>query len=99
LVLLIAYPWAAGLVAAVCASLWWWRRRRIAAVAALSWLLYGGYEFLMKTRVLCTGECNIRVDLLLIYPFLAILTLASVIATLKAPAPGNAPATSPGHDV
>jgi len=62
-----------------------WRRRRIAAVAALSWFLYGGYELLMKARVLCSGECNIRVDLLLIYPLLSALTLASVLTALKSP--------------
>ena len=34
------------------------------------WLSYSVYEFLMYKRVLCSGECNIRVDLLLIYPIL-----------------------------
>jgi hypothetical protein len=89
LAFLIAYPWAAGLVAAACGVLWRWRGRSIAAITALCWLLYGGYggyEFLMKTRVLCSGECNIRVDLLLIYPVLTILTLWSVVTTLRASA-------------
>jgi hypothetical protein len=36
--------------------------------------LYAAYETGMQQRWLCTGECNIRVDLLLIYP---ILLLAS----------------------
>ena len=33
----------------------------------------------MQIRVLCGGECNIRVDLLLIYPVLLVLTLASLV--------------------
>lgn len=33
----------------------------------------------MQIRVLCSGECNIRVDLLLIYPILLTLTLASLV--------------------
>ena len=37
-------------------------------VLASVWLLYAAYELLMYKRVLCIGECNIRIDLLLIYP-------------------------------
>jgi len=33
----------------------------------------------MKVRILCSGECNIRVDLLLIYPILILVSLAGVI--------------------
>jgi hypothetical protein len=33
----------------------------------------------MQIRVLCSGKCNIRVDLLLIYPVLSALTLASLM--------------------
>jgi len=43
------------------------------------WIGYGIYEYLMQIRVLCSGECNIRVDLLLIYPVLLALTLASLV--------------------
>jgi hypothetical protein len=43
------------------------------------WIGYCIYEYLMQTRVLCSGECNIRVDLLLIYPVLLALTLASLV--------------------
>ena len=39
---------------------------------------YCVYEYLMYARVLCSGECNIRVDLLLAYPALAILGSASL---------------------
>lgn len=52
---------------------------------AVSWLSYAVYEFLMYKRVLCSGECNIRVDLLLIYPTLLIITVLAVIRKLKQP--------------
>jgi len=45
-------------------------RVRSALLAGCSWLLYSGYEYLMLLRILCSGECNIRIDLLLIYPLL-----------------------------
>ena len=59
-----------------------WRsgRRRGFLVLALLWVTYSGYEYLMYKRVLCSGECNIRVDLLLIYPGLLGSTLWVAIA-------------------
>lgn len=48
------------------------------------WLLYAGYEYLMFHRVLCTGDCNIRVDLLLIYPLLLLATLAALTRVVRA---------------
>ena len=47
-------------------------------VAASLWLFYIPYEYLMYRRVLCSGECNIRVDLLVIYPTLLAVTLAAL---------------------
>ena len=56
-------------------------------VLALLWIAYSGYEYLMYTRVLCSGECNIRVDLLLIYPMLLgstlWVTLAAAIRAIR----------------
>jgi hypothetical protein len=43
----------------------------------LAWLAYIAYETIYIPRN-CTGECNIRVDLLLIYPYLALVTIAAI---------------------
>mgnify|MGYP006908208913 FL=1 len=79
----IPYPWAALPVAAVFALLWRRRRKTVALVSALMWAAYGGYEYLMYARILCSGECNIRVDLLLIYPVLLGVSIASLVAALR----------------
>ncbi len=79
----IVYPWAALGVAAVFAALWARRRRRPAAVAALLWAGYSVYEYLMHVRVLCSGECNIRVDLLLLYPVLLLVSLWAAVSLLR----------------
>lgn len=63
-------------IGALFAALWLASRLPGSALAALSWLLYAPYEYLMHMRVLCTGECNIRVDLLLIWPLLLVASLA-----------------------
>lgn len=71
------------------AALWLTTRMPGARAAGIAWLLYAGYEFLMYARVLCTGECNIRVDLLLLWPALLGLSLAVpvryLVRRLKSP--------------
>jgi hypothetical protein len=49
------------------------------------WLLYAVYETGMQQRWLCSGECNIRVDLLLIYPLLILGLIAAGVGLLRAP--------------
>jgi hypothetical protein len=49
-------------------------RSRVVIGTAAIWGLYAGYEELMRLRILCSGECNIRIDLLVIYPFLLLLS-------------------------
>jgi hypothetical protein len=80
---MIAYPWIAVAVGTAFAALWTWRRARSAAVAAGLWLAYAGYESLMLMRVLCSGECNIRVDLLLFYPLLLAVSLVALWRTWR----------------
>jgi len=65
----------AVVVSALLAAAWLWRRTGGLALFAVAWLAYAGYEYLMYARIACSGECNIRVDLLLLYPFLLIGTL------------------------
>ncbi|HEX7337135.1 MAG TPA: hypothetical protein VF252_08005 [Gemmatimonadales bacterium] len=79
----IQYPWLAAVVGGTL--LWLGREtgRRAAVAAGITWLLYALYETGMKLRWLCTGECNIRVDLLLAYPVLLVLTGVGVISLLR----------------
>lgn len=77
--IMIAYPWIALIPAALLAALFMWCRRRLVLVAAVLWMIYALMEYGNKLRLLCSGECNIRVDLLLIYPLLLLATLAAVI--------------------
>jgi len=73
------------LLAAAMAFGWRVSGRRGFFVLAVLWAAYAVYEYLMYIRVLCSGECNIRVDLLLIYPALLGSTLwVSSAAALRA---------------
>ena len=73
----IAALMAIGFVAA-----WLKWRGILAAVAAICWVLYAPYEFMMYKRIWCSGECDIRVDLLLFYPILAAVSIAAFISLL-----------------
>ena len=66
--ILIEYPILAGAIGIVLLALGRRARRRVAVGTGILWLLYAVYEYGMQRRWLCSGECNIRVDLLLIYP-------------------------------
>lgn len=81
----IEYPILAATIGVVLLGLARRRRRRVVVVAGVGWLLYALYEFGMQQRWLCTGECNIRVDLLVIYPVLFISLVAAAVSLLRAP--------------
>lgn len=49
-------------------------------VAAIVWLLYAGYEVLINNGTLCDANCNIRVDLILIWPLLWLASLFGIYA-------------------
>ncbi len=61
--------------------------RRAFSVFSFLWLSYAVYEYFMYTRVFCSGECNIRIDLLLICPLLLggtlWLTVASAVRAIQ----------------
>jgi hypothetical protein len=76
--ILIEYPWLALVPVALFFCLHSVFKARLMLVTAIAWLAYVPYEYGMKFRLLCSGECNIRVDLLLIYILLAVVSLASL---------------------
>jgi formate hydrogenlyase subunit 3/multisubunit Na+/H+ antiporter MnhD subunit len=88
----IEYP----VFAAVIGVLLFWlgriARRRTAVTIGVLWLLYAVYETAMHERWLCSGECNIRIDLLAIYPALLIGSLAAAISLLRSPRRPQPPA-------
>ena len=77
--ILIEYPFLALVPAVLLLYLFSVSKAKLILAAGLSWLAYVPYEYAMKLRLLCSGECNIRVDLLLIYTLLIALTLGSLV--------------------
>jgi hypothetical protein len=82
LAFLVASPFLALVPSAVLFLLAARARHRLVTAAAAAWLLYAGYEWLMLHRVLCSGDCNIRIDLLILHPALIGLTIIALIVGL-----------------
>jgi hypothetical protein len=79
----IAWPILALVPSTVFTVMYLHCRRLPILLAALAWMAYFPYELAMKMRLLCSGECNIRVDLLLFYPLLLLLSILAAVAYLK----------------
>lgn len=82
--LLIASPWLALVPAVLFIVAYQLTKRRVVFWTGVLWILYGLYEYAMKRRWLCSGECNIRVDLLLLYPVLVLLTAVAAVVAIRA---------------
>jgi hypothetical protein len=80
--ILIEQPWLAALPIVIFLALYKVVRSYFVFAAAAAWLIYLPYEYSLKLRLLCTGECNIRIDLLVIYPALAAISVVGVIASI-----------------
>ena len=76
---LTTQPAIAGWVGVIFLALWYWRKSRVGLLTALLWLGYAVYEYAMMQRLLCHSDCNIRIDLLFIYPLLMGLSLYTTI--------------------
>jgi len=76
---LIDKPWLALIPAMLFGSLFKLSKSKPALIVGGLWLAYAAYEYLMKYRILCGGECNIRIDLLAIYPLLLLLSLVGLL--------------------
>ena len=70
-ILAVSTLFLAGYLALRFTALGAGRRLRLLLVAAVVWMLYAAWEWLVLVR---TPEANIRVDLLVIWPALAILS-------------------------
>jgi hypothetical protein len=76
----IEYPYLAALIGVVLLALGRYLHRRTLTGIGIIWMLYAAYETGMHRRWLCSGECNIRIDLLIIYPVLALTLIVAGVS-------------------
>lgn len=80
----IEYPLLAAAIGVLLLGLGRRSGRRMVTGVGVIWLLYAAYETGMKWRWLCSGECNIRIDLLVIYPVLLAGLVAAGVSLARA---------------
>jgi hypothetical protein len=76
------WPLAAFVPAALFFALALRTQRTMVWGAAFIWAAYAVYEYLMSLGVLCPDQCS-RVDLLVIDPFLIVLTIVALFSSLR----------------
>jgi hypothetical protein len=81
----IEYPLLAAAIGLLLVGLGRRTHRGLAMAAGVMWLMYSLYEFAIKQRWLCRGDCDIRADLLLIWPVLLLGSVAAVVSLLTKP--------------
>jgi hypothetical protein len=79
-ILAVAALFLAGHLALRLTAMGAGRNPRPLLVAAIAWGLYAAWEWLVRVR---TPEANIRVDLLLIWPVLALLSAWALFRALR----------------
>ena len=80
--LIVAEPWLALLPALSFLVLGRLRRRRFVTAVGIVWALYFAYEWSIHARLTCSGECDIRIDLLVLAPLLTALTALALTASV-----------------
>ena len=82
-----AFAFAAAMMAVILLVAGAQRPRLAVIVAAILWLLYAVYERLVATGVLCDADCNIRVDLVFLFPILGLATFCAYQSYMGRPSP------------
>jgi hypothetical protein len=81
--ILILHPYLALIPAVLFGIIYFKFRDKITGLTAIFWLLYFIYETLNLLRITCSGDCDIRADIFLIYPILLIFSVISIIKAIK----------------
>jgi hypothetical protein len=81
----IEYPLLAAAIGLLLVGLGRRTHRGLGMAAGVMWLMYSLYEFAIKQRWLCRGDCDIRADLLFIWPVLLLGSVAAVVSLLTKP--------------
>ena len=81
----IEHPLLAAVIGILLVTLGRVLHRGLATAAGVMWIMYSLWEFAIKQRWLCRGDCDIRADLIFIYPLLILGSVAALVALVIKP--------------
>lgn len=71
----VKYPWLAAIPAVLFYLLFRRFRSKLVLAASILWAAYMIYEMTIWSQILCSEDCSIRVDLVLIFPLLLVISI------------------------
>lgn len=77
------YPLLALLPAVCFFILGYMSQRTVVWAAGLAWAAFAAYGLLFQKGVLCPFGCDSRVDLLIVYPFLLVISVVGALSALR----------------
>ena len=81
----IEHPLLAAVIGILLVTLGRVLHRGLATAAGVMWIMYSLWEFAIKQRWLCRGDCDIRADLIFIYPLLILGSVAALVSLVIKP--------------
>jgi hypothetical protein len=87
----IEHPLLAAVIGILLVTLGRVLHRRLTTAAGVMWVMYSLWEFAIKQRWACSGDCDIRADLIFIYPLLILGSVAAVVGLVIKPRQPPAP--------
>ncbi|MEY2664367.1 MAG: hypothetical protein RIT04_175 [Candidatus Parcubacteria bacterium] len=79
----IPHPYVALLPAIIFGTFYFKSKNKLVLATTVLWIVYAIYEELHLLRILCSGECNMRIDLLVIYPVLFIVSAIALVIEIR----------------
>ena len=81
----VEHPLLAAVIGILFVTLGRVLHRSLATAAGVMWIIYSLWEFAIKQRWVCRGDCDIRADLIFIYPLLILGSVAAVVGLVIKP--------------
>ena len=81
----VEHPLLAAVIGILFVTLSRVLHRSLATAAGIMWIIYSLWEFAIKQRWVCRGDCDIRADLIFIYPLLILGSVAAVVGLVIKP--------------
>jgi len=81
----IEHPLLAAVIGILLVTLGRVLHRGLATAAGVMWIMYSLWEFAIKQRWLCRGDCDIRADLIFIYPLLILGSVVALVSLVMKP--------------
>lgn len=76
-------PWLVLIICLPILALYKWLKLQRLLICGVAWFTYFWYELMISVGAICPEGCNIRVELIVLYPLLLGLTIPALVEAGK----------------